>query len=147
MAQIALAESPAVARSVLGSCIGVALYDPRTMTGAFAHVVLPESQGRTGPAGKFADTAILSMLASLASRGVRRGGVIAKLAGGASMFGAGGPIQIGRANADAVLRLLAEAQIPVAGTHLGGSQGRRMSFDFSTGKATVEVAGAPPAIL
>ena len=34
-------------RTLLGSCIGLALYDRRRKIGGLAHIVLPESRGKT----------------------------------------------------------------------------------------------------
>ena len=81
------------------------------------------------------------MLDMLESERATRHGVIAKLAGGANMFGGAGPIQIGASNYDAVLVSLAAHRIHVAGEHIGGDKGRRISFDSATGQLVVEVAG------
>ena len=49
-------------RTLLGSCIGLALYDRRRKIGGLAHIVLPASRGRTELPGKFVDTAIPGLL-------------------------------------------------------------------------------------
>ncbi len=133
--------------AVLGSCLGVALYHPRLHVGAFAHVVLPESNGRSGPPGKFADVAIPYMIDQLRPRGATPAGLVAKIAGGACMFGAGGPLQIGDANAQKVIELLKAAGIRIAGKHIGGTKGRRVIFQCATGDLTVQIAGQPPVVL
>jgi chemotaxis protein CheD len=143
MAQIALLERGESARAVLGSCIGLVLYHPTRKMAAVAHIVLPRGENRPGPPGKFADTAIPHMLAQLRERGVPRSGLVAKIAGGANMFGSGGPIQIGRENQAAVKELLKQLQIPIAGEHLAGAKGRRIKFDTTTGALHIEVAGEP----
>ncbi|MCA9268131.1 MAG: chemotaxis protein CheD [Planctomycetales bacterium] len=147
MAQIAYLTAGEVARTVLGSCIGLALFHPRKQTAAFAHIVLPTCGGRSGPPGKFADTALPAMLEQLALRGVSKIGLVAKLAGGANMFGGSGPIQIGEANHAAVLELLAAAGIPVVGEHVGGTSGRRVAFDGATRDFTVEIAAGSPVVI
>ena len=63
------------------------------------------------------------------------------------MFGKEGPLQIGQANADAVREALAEARIGILATDLGGSKGRRVICNASTGELTIEIVGAPPRIL
>lgn len=147
MAQIAVVSSPGLIRAVLGSCVGLVLYHPQRRVAAAAHIVLPSGEGRGGPAGKFANTAIPFMLEQLAGHGAARTGLSAKLAGGSSMFATQGPIQIGEANQEAVKTLLAELRIPIAGQHLGGAKGRRISFDASTGLMTIEVVGAPTVVI
>lgn len=142
MGQIVVVSAPTVARSVLGSCIGLVIYDERRKLAAFAHVVLPDSEGRTGPPGKFANTAIVWMITALAQRGADIRRLRAKMAGGANMFVATGPFQIGKNNADAVKRLLALEKVELIAEHVGGKQGRRVTFDPATSELTIECAGA-----
>ena len=147
MGQIAAGRDRDRLKSVLGSCVGVSLYQPRLKVGVFAHVVLPDSAGREGTPGKFADTAIPAMLKLLREMGAGSYGLIAKLAGGANMFGGTGPMQIGDANVEAVTRALKLAGIRVAAQEVGGTKGRRVVFDCSSGTMTVEGAGIPPKTL
>jgi len=147
MAQIAVIADGEIARAVLGSCIGLVLYDPQRKLAALGHIVLPRGRGGSTPPGKFADTAIPEMIEQLAGRGVFRGNLIAKLGGGANMFAATGPMQIGESNLAAIQEILDEQNIPIAGQHVGGSKGRRISFDCATGVLTVEMAGEEPVTL
>lgn len=147
MGQIAAEKGPATFTAVLGSCIGTAIYHPRLHVGALAHVVLPESSGKTAPPGKFADTAIPHLIGQLEQLGANRSSLIAKIAGGSCMFGVKGPMQIGDANAEGVIRALAQAGIRIVAKDLGGTQGRRVTFDCSTGDYIVESIGNPPRVL
>jgi chemotaxis protein CheD len=147
MGQIAAGRDAARLGAVLGSCVAVALYGPRQKTGAMAHVVLPKSNGRDNSPGKFADTAVPAMLATLAKMGTPPAAVVAKIAGGASMFGSGGPMQIGDANIRAVTDALKAAGIRLAGQDVGGKKGRRVWFHAGTGELTVQIVGGPPHIL
>lgn len=143
MAQIALVERGDTAKAVLGSCIGLVLYHPLKKAAAVAHIVLPRGENRPGPPGKFADTAIPHMVAQLLEKGISRAGLVAKLAGGANMFGSGGPIQIGKENQAVVKEILKQLRIPIAGEHLAGAKGRRITFNAATGDLQVDVAGEP----
>lgn len=147
MGQLAVRRPPGLLTSILGSCLGVALYHPRLKLAGLAHVVLPDSGGRSGTPGKFADTAIPQLVEALAAEGALVAGLVAKIAGGASMFNTSGPIQIGEANIQAVLQLLRAANVHVAGSHVGGNQGRRVTVDPATGQMTVEIVGAAPVVL
>jgi len=147
MGQIAVGSASERLGAILGSCIGLAIHHPRLKTGGVAHIVLPDSSGRAGTPGKFADTALPHMLALLADLGVPVHGLTAKLAGGANMFGASGPMQIGRANVEAVTRLLRVAGVRVAAQDVGGTRGRRVTFDCASGDLVVECAGHPPRTL
>ena len=144
MGQIPAADSPVLLRSVLGSCVGVVLYHPRTRVGALAHVVLPNSAGRSGHPGRFADTAIPEALRQMAEHGAVSGGIIARIAGGASMFGGEGSVRIGDANIEAVEKALRQADISVKARHVGEFRGRRITLDCDTGELIVEVVGALP---
>ena len=50
----------------LGSCVGIALYDPGTKISGLAHIMLPSSalsvRGMANPTPKFADVAVKKML-------------------------------------------------------------------------------------
>jgi chemotaxis protein CheD len=147
MGHIALTSGQDVAHTVLGSCLGLALYEPRQRVGALAHIVLPAAQGRAGSPGKFADTAIEWMLAAMRRAGADPKRLTCKLTGGANMFAGNGPFQIGQQNIEAARQHLAAAKITVVAEHLGGKNGRRVVFECETGKVTVEVAGQAPVTL
>ncbi|MFW6114142.1 MAG: chemotaxis protein CheD [bacterium] len=144
MGQIATGRAGARMKAVLGSCVGLVLYQPRLKAGVMAHIVLPDSAGRGGAPGKFADTAIPEMLRLLENMNVPVHGLIAKLCGGANMFGSSGPVQIGETNARAVLETLKKhTTARVMAEDIGGSKGRRVLFDCDNGAMTVEIAGQP----
>jgi chemotaxis protein CheD len=147
MGQVVPAKAPATLTAVLGSCIGVTLYQPRMRQGVMAHVVLPQSSDAGAGPGKFADLAIPNMIAELERLGIGRAGLVAKMAGGACMFGGNGPLQIGHANAEAVSRALAAVGLRLAGQDVGGSKGRRIVFDLTQGTLTVEIAGTANKVL
>ncbi len=147
MGQIAVGKGASLFISVLGSCVGVALYHPRTSTAAFSHVVLPESKGHQGGPGKFADTAIPRMISELEAAGAVRTGLVAKITGGSRMFGEDGPMQIGRANIQAVEAALSQAGVKLLAKEVGGKQGRRVAFCCNTGDLSIETVGNPCRVL
>ncbi|NMC20678.1 MAG: chemotaxis protein CheD, partial [Thermogutta sp.] len=106
--------------AILGSCIAVVLWHPRMNLGALAHVVLPDSHGKSDMPAKFADTAVPFLVRMLESQGCHRSGLTAKLAGGACMFRGGGPLQIGDDNIAACRTHLRRLGIPIAAEDLGG---------------------------
>ncbi|MDA7978636.1 MAG: chemotaxis protein CheD [Pirellulales bacterium] len=147
MGQVVMVGRADLSRAVLGSCVGLVLYHARLGIGSLAHIVLPSSEGRQGPPGKFADTALPFMLKSLADQYANRSGLVAKLAGGANMFGGQGPIQIGHSNAEAIRAGLEDVRIPIVGEHLGGNKGRRVTFETESGDLHVEIVGEPTATI
>lgn len=153
MGQVALAHAPNLLSAVLGSCIGVALYQPRFHVGAMGHVVLPECQRRPGHPGRFADTAIEYMSRLLIDEGATLTGAVVKLAGGACMFGeadlADGPevALAGQGTLDALRRAVRAAGLRVVAQHVGGNRGRRITLDCATGELRIKVLGMPLEIL
>jgi chemotaxis protein CheD len=142
MGQIAAARTPTELMSVLGSCVGVAIYHPRLHAGALAHVVLPRSHDhQSGSPGKFADTAIPELIRQLEQIGVSRSGLLAKITGGACLFGTSGPLQIGLNNVEAVLHAVNSVGIRIVAQDVGGSKGRKITFQPDTGEIKVEIVG------
>jgi len=122
----------------------VALHQPRLALGLLGHVVLPDSCGRAGNPGKFADTAIPAMIAELERHGGTLGACVVKIAGGACMFSGNGPLQIGLANIEAVTKALERAGLRIAARDVGGSYGRRVTLDCTSGGLLVESVGQTP---
>lgn len=148
MGQIGVGRPPQRLKAVLGSCVGLSLFHPRMKTAVMAHIVLPDSAGRNGAPGKFADSAIPEMLRLLKEElDTPAHGLVAKLAGGGNMFASAGPLQIGDANVAAVTKLLTQLGIKVAGRDVGGVKGRRVVFECSTGDMAVECPGQPAKVL
>ncbi len=139
MAGIEYGKSPDILETLLGSCIGVALWDRTSRTEALAHVVLPDSRGQGKSPGKFADTAIAEMRVKLVARGASPLGLVAKLAGGARMFGEQGTTDIGLQNHEAVLEHLERHKIRVAAEHVGSTKGRMIRFSLADGSVEVRV--------
>lgn len=144
MGQWVVAAAPRRIRSLLGSCVGVVLYDAKAKLGGVAHVVLPDSRGETANPGKYVDTAIPGMLSDLRrmSGGIAAAGrITAKLVGGAAMFQGENPINIGGMNQAAAERVLARLGIPVLARDLGGDAGRKLVFDTLSGIVTIRIPG------
>ena len=133
--------------SILGSCVAITMYAPKLHLGMLSHVVLPNGNGNHTAPAKFADTAVPYMLSAMQEHGARRSELVAKVAGGACMFGGGRFMDIGESNARVAIALLEAAQVPIVGRDIAGTVGRRICFDLSTGELTVESPGHPSRII
>ncbi|HKK02277.1 MAG TPA: chemotaxis protein CheD [Desulfuromonadales bacterium] len=139
IADMRVAKAPALlVAHGLGSCIGIALYDPELCLGGMAHTLLPYQRAGTGPfrVGKFVDSAIEAMLAELEARGAVRQRLWAKIFGGATMFRS--PLHpeddgIGVRNTRAAREILDVFGIPLVAEDIGGHHGRSVEFDLATG--------------
>ncbi len=129
----------------LGSCIGVAAYDPQAKVSGMVHVVLPSSDGKSdGTSPKFADTAIPTLVKEMEKLGASQKRMVIKIAGGAQMtlsVGAASLFKTGERNAEAVKEALASARIPIVASEIGGHKGRTLKLHVATGETTVGSAG------
>jgi chemotaxis protein CheD len=141
--ELVVAKSPAILRTLVGSCVGIALYDPLRKLGGMAHVVHPESNGRLDQPGKYADTAIPELIRDLTRLGGEQRRLVAKYAGGAKMLNAFSYNPIGDLNAEMIERILTQIGIPVLGKDCGGKHGRRLAMDLTSGTLRIEAVGQP----
>jgi chemotaxis protein CheD len=133
----------------LGSCIGLTLYDDSLKVGAMVHIMLPESSGRKDRPGKYADTAVPIIIRELNAMGCKNRSLVAKMAGGASMFEYfGANLNIGERNAEKVRALLQEHHITLAKEDVGGKTGRSVTFlPANSGKFSIRRADGTTAEL
>ncbi len=144
MGEMVVAINDGVLRTLLGSCIGLVLYDRKCKVGGLAHVVLPESRGKTDRPGKFVDTAIPTLMRDMKELAGDAIEPTARIVGGANMFATKVVETVGKQNIEASERVLEAFRIPIVGRHCGGDQGRRISLDTATGLIIIEVVGSDP---
>jgi len=147
MADLKVAKSPDVLTTLgLGSCVGVTLYDKTKKIGGMAHCMLPSYKGYEGQnIAKFADSAIIELINQLSRLGVTRGALVAKIAGGAHMFGRSqnnDMLKIGERNAAASLAILKQLSIPVVANDTGGTHGRTIELHMDSGALKIRTVGA-----
>ena len=130
----------------LGSCIGIALYDKELKVAGLSHIMLTDStqfKNVTNPM-KFADSAIPILVEKMQKQGCKKQNIIAKIAGGASMFNFSDKSiisDIGKRNSEAVKKALDNMKIPIVAEDTGGNKGRTMILEASTGKVTLKIVG------
>lgn len=130
----------------LGSCIGIVLYDKELKLGGMAHIMLPDSMLFSDVSNplKFADLAIPMLLEDMQKLGSKKQNVIAKIAGGASMFNFADKkmnMDIGRRNSVAVKQILDIMRIPLIRDDVGGNKARTMILDTKTGVVSIKTVG------
>lgn len=130
----------------LGSCVAIMLHDAHARIGAMAHVLLPSrslARDQTNPA-KFPETAVPFLVTRLIAAGADRHRLVAKLAGGASMFAqlmTPGTVQMGERNIAAARAALRDGSIPVIGEAVGGERGRSVRFHIGDGRVVSRTVG------
>ena len=126
----------------LGSCVAIVLHARNANIGSMAHIMLPLalSADEIRIPGKYADTAVASMLSGMQERGITTLQLVAKITGGADMFAGqfnGKGRRIGTRNILSAHKVLDEAGIPVVAQDVGGTVGRTAEFSTETGLLTV----------
>ena len=125
----------------LGSCVGISLFDEDKKIGGLAHIMLPKGDENTDPKffPRYADRAIKLMLSDMEAMGCDRGKLVAKFAGGSSMFPGlkKDDKSIGERNVDAVVEIFNMLKIPVSASDTGGNHGRSIRFNTETGEMKI----------
>jgi len=144
VAKIAVAKAPSIIITrALGSCVSIILYDPVTRIGGMAHVMLPNNRkikNKITP-GKYADTAVPTMLNEMIRIGARKKKIVAKLVGGAKMFKSvnnDSPIDIGSKIIDAAKSILKKHVITLLTQDIGKDYGRSVKFNTENGSVIVK---------
>lgn len=131
----------------LGSCIGLAIYDPVKKIAGMAHIVLPDSEKvakDSEPLGKYANTAVPELFKKLLSLGANKKDFIIKIAGGSQMFNfkqESNVLNIGTRNIIAVKTALTKEGAIILKADTGGNKGRTFKLDAKTGKFSVKIIG------
>lgn len=130
----------------LGSCVGIAIRDPATKIGGLAHIMLPDSTTIRNNSNipKFADTGIEELVKQVTRRGASRARLVAKIAGGAQMFGFNSNsemVRVGERNVQATKKKLAQMRIPILAEDTGKNFGRTVIFYPETGDFVIRAVG------
>jgi len=136
----------------LGSCVGIAIRDPVTKIGGLAHVMLPDSTEIRNNTNipKFADTGIRELVKQMEKLGASKSRMVAKIAGGATMFAFQSnskSMHVGDRNVEASLKALKELNIRVLAQDTGLNFGRTVIFYPETGDYVIRAVGKPEKII
>lgn len=142
---------PLKLKAVLGTCVGVAVYDPHAGVGGMAHLLLPEpliAGAEIAQEAKYACTGLPAFLAALEENGANRRRLRAVLAGGVLI----GPVNdldlrldIGGRTVEVVQTILAQEGIPVEQSETGGFWPANLVLDMSTWECRIKPAGSEAA--
>ncbi|HMA66349.1 MAG TPA: chemotaxis protein CheD [Desulfosalsimonadaceae bacterium] len=129
----------------LGSCIGVAIYDPVLRLGGMIHCMLPLSKvdkekARVRPY-MFVDTGMQAMLGSLYEQGMRKARAVVNVAGGAKVLDNQGVFKIGERNFTVLRKILWKNGLLMNVQEVGGNVSRTVSLDVGTGRFSIKSGG------
>lgn len=146
LGEVKVSNDPSVVLTCLGlgSCIGIAAYDPLAHIGGMAHIVLPHSNNGNGQgSSKYADIGIPSLFEQVEKAGGKRSRLIIKIAGGAQISKARGledSFQIGKKNSQAVLEIMSTMGLSIKASDVGGNHGRTLKMYLESGNTIVNSA-------
>lgn len=140
--QWAYSNEPAELSTILGSCVGVALYDYKLKRGALNHYLLPELMPNEAPSPRYGNIAIPLIIDAMLKDGSEKKSLQAKIFGGASVL-SGVTIGdgIGNRNIELARKMLEDQKIPVLYENVGGVKGRRICLNTETFEVTHKLQG------
>ena len=129
----------------LGSCIGVAVYDPIAKVGGMIHCLLPMSKSNPQQASTnpymYTDTGMMALFNSMFQLGAKKNNLQIKVAGGAAPMEMGEQFRIGERNFAVLRKFLWKNNLLINGQDVGGKKPRTMALDMSTGRTTIRTKG------
>lgn len=129
----------------LGSCIGLAIYDPEVRVGGMLHFMLPDSsldlpKASVKPA-MFADTGIPRLFKEAYALGLEKWRARVVVAGAAQILDESGYFNIGKRNFAAVRRILWRNSVLIDIEDVGGRMNRTLFLEIGTGRTWLKTAG------
>jgi len=129
----------------LGSCLGIAVYDPLKKVGGLLHIMLPDStidaaKAATAPF-MFVDTGVPRLFRGVLNLGADRQRLVVKVAGGAQLLDPNGIFNIGARNHHSLNALLAKNGYAIHNQDVGGIASRTMRVDMTTGQVSIQSPG------
>jgi len=129
----------------LGSCLGLTVYDPVAQVGGMLHAMLPLSRINPQKAEAnpfmFVDTGVPKLFKKIYSMGGQKARLIVKAAGCGQPLGKNEIFKIGDRNYTILKKLLWKNGILLNARDIGGTGGRTVYFDLSTGRTIISSKG------
>ncbi len=129
----------------LGSCIGIAIFDPVARVGGLLHYMLPESELDQEKARKnpfmFADTGIPSLFKAAYQFGAKKQRMKVVAAGGSQVLDQHGFFNIGKRNHTAMRKIFFRNNVMVNHEEIGGTVNRTVRICMETGEIHIKISG------
>ncbi len=128
----------------LGSCIGLAVYDPVAKIGGMLHYMLPDSSINQEKAEKnpamFANKGIPLLFKQCYSLGADKKRMIIKVAGGSQIMDDAGTFNIGKRNYAILRKMFWKNNVMIDGEDIGGNCNRTMYMQIDDGKINLKIS-------
>lgn len=148
IAEMAVSANPddILVTYALGSCLGIALWDPRARVGGLLHAMLPTAEldrerARANPE-RFVDTGVPALFRACYRLGAEKSRIVVRVAGGARMVGTSGAdtFQTGKRNLLMFKKLLWKNGVLLKGEDTGDSLSRTVTLDLTSGEFLVKTS-------
>lgn len=127
-----------VVRTILGSCVGVAVHDPFLKIGGLCHYLLPECSDQA-PSTRYGEAALPHLLSKFRAAGSEKKHLRAWIIGGALLLEAHEIFFVGDRNAEFAERYLKDRGIRVVQNDTRGYRGRKVQFHTGEGHISIDV--------
>lgn len=129
----------------LGSCIGIAIYDPVVKVGGLLHYMLPDSsldpdKAKVKPY-MFADSGIAPLFLEAYKLGAKKQRMKVIVAGGAQILDQQGFFNIGKRNHMAMRKIFWKNKVMVSHEDVGGNVNRTIKLSVGDGSCRLKVSG------
>lgn len=129
----------------LGSCIGIAIYDPLVKAGGLLHFMLPESSLDQHKAAArpfmFANTGIPQLFKAVYALGGEKRRMRVIVAGGSQVLDQKGFFNIGKRNEMAVRKIFHRNNVMIDYQDTGGNSNRTIRLNIENGQTRIQVSG------
>jgi chemotaxis protein CheD len=129
----------------LGSCLGVAIYDPVARAGGLLHAMLPDSSINPARAaerpGMFVDTGVAALFRACYQLRADKRRLRICLAGGAQFMDKTNFFNIGLRNYQQCKDILRQHGLPIAAEQVGGWVSRTIQLNIKTGEVRLRTSG------
>jgi chemotaxis protein CheD len=129
----------------LGSCVGVAIYDPGVQVGGIIHCMLPiasvDPQKAEVKPFMFVDSGMTKFLTMLFELGVSRSRAIIKVAGCARILDNSNLFRIGERNHTVLRKILWKNGLMIKAEQVGGSLSRTLRLEIGSGRCSLRSSG------
>ncbi len=129
-------------RTLLGSCVAIAMWHPQKRIGGLSHCLLPQRDTRVcvAPDGRFVDESLLWLIREAVRADTNPADYRIKVFGGGDMFASlrgQGRARIGRMNSTMAVGVICGLGLTIAARDVGGCGHRSLIFSIATGHVWV----------
>lgn len=133
-AALIVSDKPLIVNTILGSCVGVVLYDPILRFGGINHFMLPLWNGVGLATPKYGNIAIEKLYEKMLQLGCNKHSLVAKVFGGGEVIESNiDAFRIGKRNIMLAQEMLNNFKIKIVSSSVGGRLGRKIQFHTDTG--------------